>query len=81
MGLYRVDYDDVQAVKFLDIALGFDKVPLADWCERRVTCAYEELTGVIYCYGLINQMVLCCSNSGLAISYHQYTGRKRNASA
>ena len=37
-------YDDVQAVKFLDIALGFDKVPLADWCERRVTCSYEEVT-------------------------------------
>ena len=34
----------VQAVKFLDIALGFDKVPLADWCERRVTCSYEEVT-------------------------------------
>ncbi len=25
-------------------AQGFDKVPLADWCERRVTCSYEEVT-------------------------------------
>ena len=41
-------YDDVQAVKFLDIALGFDKVPLADWCERRVTCSYEEVTTGAY---------------------------------
>jgi hypothetical protein len=74
-------YDDIQAVKFLDIALGFDKVPLAvltrrpfpsisqlelwedgvssdgvvpaqDWCERRVTCSYEEVTTGGYLRGV-----------------------------
>ena len=30
-------YDDIQAVKFLDIALGFDKVPLAVRTPRSIS--------------------------------------------
>ena len=72
-------YDDVQAVKFLDIALGFDKVPLADWCERRVTCAYEEVTTGGYLPLWFNQPdgAMLFQFLKQPISYHQYTGRKR----
>ena len=97
-------YDDIQAVKFLDIALGFDKVPLAvltrrqflnlkfgtracsdgvvpaqDWCERRVTCSYEEVTTGGYLPLWFNQPdgAMLFQFLKQPISYHQYTGRKR----
>lgn len=34
--------DDVTAVKAPDIFTRFDSVPVADWCERQISCAYEE---------------------------------------
>ncbi|KAJ8611307.1 hypothetical protein CTAYLR_006612 [Chrysophaeum taylorii] len=34
--------DDVTAVKAPDIFSRFDAVPIADWCEREIECAYEE---------------------------------------
>lgn len=34
--------DDVTAVKAPDIFTRFDSVPVADWCERKIECTYEE---------------------------------------
>ena len=35
-------FDDITAVKAPDIFTRFDQVPVADWCERSLECAFEE---------------------------------------
>jgi hypothetical protein len=72
-------YDDIQSVNIYDIVLGFDKVPLADWCERRVTCAYEEVTTGGYLPLWFNQPdgAMLFQFLRKPISYLDYLGRRR----